>query len=62
MANLTIEINLDNASFEGFNPEVEACRILRKLAEGYELGLTDRKLYDYNGNCVGYSSFELDSK
>ena len=62
MANLTITVDLDNATFEGFNPEVEAVRILRKLADNYELGLTDRTLHDFNGNTVGKSCYNYDSK
>lgn len=61
MAKLEIEITLDNAAFDGLNPEVEAVRILRKLASDYELGLTDRKLKDINGNTVGYSRYSLES-
>lgn len=59
MATLKIEIKLDNAAFDGLNPEVEAVRILRKLANDYELGLTDRPLKDINGNTVGHSRYSL---
>jgi hypothetical protein len=47
-----IEINTDNAAFED-NEGEEVARILRRLANEIESGLTDVNLRDINGNLVG---------
>ena len=65
MAKLRIEINIDNAAFgvsAGLNPEIECARILRKLANDYEIGLSPTVLRDYNGNVVGFSAYKLNQQ
>jgi len=53
MPTLKITIKMDNAAFEG-EPITEAARILRTLAQDMEkFGLSDKALFDYNGNNVG---------
>lgn len=56
----TLEIECENAafvtSFDRDNPYYEIARILRDLAESFEGGCyaKQKKLYDINGNFVGY--------
>jgi hypothetical protein len=53
MPTLTLTIKMDNAAFED-DPITEAARILRTLAQDMEkFGLSDKALFDYNGNHVG---------
>ena len=48
-----IEIETGNAAFED-EPSFEVARILRTLADRIESeGLSDVRLFDYNGNAVG---------
>ena len=49
---LTMEIETDNATFE--NKEEEICRIIRKMAEQIASGSDGEKVFDINGNRVGY--------
>lgn len=50
-----ILIKMDNAAFE--LPEMELCRILRKLHNKIENeGLVNTALYDSNGNRVGIAT------
>lgn len=59
-----LEINCENAAFEGDNLDTEIVRILRKLADRIEgqtrEGLAGEtfKLKDINGNTVGEAEFE----
>lgn len=59
-----LEINCENAAFEGDNLDVEIVRILRKLADRIEgqtredLAGETFKLKDINGNTVGEAEFE----
>jgi hypothetical protein len=61
MSELTIEMNLDNAAFEG-DPAPEITRILRQLADKIEeRGIYDEILLrDINGNRVGKAVIVMD--
>lgn len=50
-----IEINCDNAAFDD-DADYEVSRILEELSDDIlqDTLLTDRKLYDINGNKVGF--------
>ncbi len=59
---LTLNIDTENAAFDGRDAEAELARILRKLADQIETGLTDIDdgersgtgfVYDINGNKTG---------
>ena len=50
---LRVEIQMDNAAFEGDAWTIEAARILRKAADKLEGGETNDSLRDINGNKVG---------
>jgi hypothetical protein len=56
--NIAITINTDNAAFDGMCTNAEVLIILRSVIDRLErLDLTieqNRKLYDSNGNPVGY--------
>ena len=55
----TLEINTDNAAFEGEYLPLELARILREVARWIDtLGVEDhRGLYDVNGNLVGQYNY-----
>jgi len=58
MKKLLIDINLENAAFEGDDAGAEIASILRDLADKLENAtITENDLlaalYDVNGNCVG---------
>ena len=59
MKKLLIDINLDNAAFEGDDAGAEIASILRDLADKLESSPIPAAsellaaLYDVNGNCVG---------
>lgn len=55
---LTIEIETGNAAFANGNETAELARILRDTAQRIENGHTEFKLYDYDGNRVGYCEYE----
>ena len=55
---LTIEIETSNAAFADGNEAAELARILREAARKIENGHMGFKLYDYNGNHVGYCEYE----
>ena len=48
-----IEVQMDNAAFDGQNSELELAGILRDLAQRVEEGDRERVLMDSNGNRVG---------
>jgi len=50
---MTITIKTGNDAFAHGNREREVARILRKLAERIERGITPEVLVDINGNHVG---------
>ena len=52
-----IEVQMDNAAFDGPNCELELAGILRDLAKHVEAGDRERVLMDSNGNRVG--SFKI---
>ena len=53
--NITITIDTSNAAFDDNQGAHEIARILRELADSYDAnGLQFHKLYDINGNPVGY--------
>ena len=61
---LKIEIELDNAAFDGRNKGPEAARILERTAKqlrenGNLKGYAGCKLRDENGNTVGFVDIEL---
>ena len=49
---IIIKIDTDNSAFED-DKEGEVARILKRVAELVKSSL-DFKLFDINGNCVGY--------
>ena len=53
MNNIKININMENAAFEGNNKEYELNRILKELADKIRNYETPTKLKDINGNTVG---------
>ena len=58
MKKLLIDINLENAAFEGDAAGAEIASILRDLADKLENATIPERdllaaLYDVNGNCVG---------
>ena len=55
---LTIEIETTTAAFDNGNETAELVRILRDTAQRIEDGYRGAKLYDYNGNHVGYCEYE----
>lgn len=61
---LTVEINCDNAAFEGEEIGPELSRILRGLADGIESSAVnpihglDVRVRDVNGNVVGTARME----
>lgn len=50
-----LEINCDNAAFEG-DPSYEVRRILEELVHNME-DVCEHKLRDINGNIVGFAKF-----
>lgn len=58
-----VEIQCDNAAFDGYGLPVEVIRILAKtiLAVEDDSYRTDRVLVDFNGNQVGRAWFEEDT-
>ena len=56
--NLTIEINLDNSAFQGFDEGFEIKRILEELAKKSKFD--HERLRDINGNTVGFCKIEQD--
>ncbi len=70
MSDIQININLDNAAFEGEDlaPEIAAC--LRNLADrieeqsrSYLAGNGSRmRVADSNGNTVGFANFEIEEE
>ena len=48
-----IEVQMDNAAFDGQNSELELAGILRDLAQRVEAGDRETTLHDGNGNRVG---------
>ena len=63
MPKVVIEIETENAAFEGVDRDRELARILRMLAakmmDKYEYGLDySPNLFDVNGNRVGTIRFE----
>lgn len=59
-----VKIDCDNAAF-GDSPDMEVVRILRELAVRiWKAGLPEggeMKLFDVNGNAVGFAATRLDS-
>lgn len=61
MAKLIIVINeTNNAAFEEAGVIDQLVRIVTTAAKRLEDGATDTRLYDSNGNSVGYMLFEED--
>lgn len=59
MAKFKLEIETDNATFDGdHNRDAEVARILRDIASKIELGYGGRLIYDINGNKVGRCDHE----
>ena len=63
MSKVIIEIETDNAAFEGFGKEGEIARILRDLAQRFEMsdiakGLHPVRISDINGNAIGEVTIE----
>ncbi len=55
----TLSINLENEAFSpDFSPEV--ARILRRVADQVEAGITEGKTRDINGNTVGSFSASVE--
>lgn len=48
-----INIQMDNAAFEGEDANLELAEILKDLEEYVIAGDTERRLHDSNGNFVG---------
>ena len=48
-----IHIDTDNAAFSDGMHDIEICRILREIADGFEAGGTISTIRDINGNSVG---------
>lgn len=49
-----ITIKTDNEAFDGVGKKYEVARILRELADKFEVyGCEDVNLFDWNGNQVG---------
>ena len=55
---ITIKIDTGNAVFEGDNKEFELARILRQIADKLEQGRQVKRIFDINGNAVGYYTEE----
>ena len=53
---IRLQIKTDNAAFADDNRDREVARILRDLADSFEVGLVvdGRPIMDYNGNRVGF--------
>lgn len=50
---LKININLDNAAFEGYQREPEIANIFKSIIRDLYLALNNGRCLDHNGNTVG---------
>lgn len=48
-----VSINLQNDAFLGANRQEELARIMRRIAEQVQTGMTESVITDKNGNSVG---------
>ena len=53
-----IEIDMDNATFQGANGLIELGNILEEIAANLKKGNYLNSLYDFNGNNVGKFTIE----